>query len=349
MPFDQYQRYSDIKRILAAIDQGVEGSLKTCLDVGGFHADGQGRGWLPAKELLSSYKVTALDRIPTFLPGYVQGDGTQLPFKDKAFDVVFCCDTLEHVDPDKRELLVENLIRTARSFVIIGGPFFSEQVARAERILADFIQAALGVRHKQLQEHIELGLPRVSELTALLDRRGLDHMKYESGSLFTWLPMMMMKHSLLAIRDLDQHHLILDTLFNICFEKGEHDPPGYRTVFVIAVEQGCQPLLEALEKEFRRSPRASRYDESMAWVLAQLNITMNTVLHERWQAIGERSVELERIVKQQAEVIVALQGALDKAEGSLRSRLKRYLIRRIDGLVGHAKKNPRYFSPSDKV
>jgi len=70
-------------------------------------------------------RVTALDlSAPAFnLPGVskVAADATMLPFRDEAFDCVFCAEVLEHV-PNLQQACAE-ISRVARHEVIIGVPY----------------------------------------------------------------------------------------------------------------------------------------------------------------------------------------------------------------------------------
>jgi SAM-dependent methyltransferase len=52
----------------------------------------------------------------------VVAKGQSLPFRDETFDLVLCQDTLEHVPPDCRIALVEELLRVSRKHVIVGFP-----------------------------------------------------------------------------------------------------------------------------------------------------------------------------------------------------------------------------------
>lgn len=49
---------------------------------------------------------------------FVAGDGTQLPFKDKAFDFVLSSDVLEHVPKYKRAAFINEMMRTAKKKAI---------------------------------------------------------------------------------------------------------------------------------------------------------------------------------------------------------------------------------------
>lgn len=53
----------------------------------------------------------------------VQADGCHLPFKDDAYDLVVCCEVLEHVPPRLLDRICGEISRVARSTVVIGVPY----------------------------------------------------------------------------------------------------------------------------------------------------------------------------------------------------------------------------------
>src|SRR5690242_11089082 len=80
LPFDQYQRYRDLKEVVEHLRNSSE-RLKL-LDVGGGEA-----GYLPAPAFFPKDLVIVADRHSLRLQNYVVGDGTNLPFGDATFDV----------------------------------------------------------------------------------------------------------------------------------------------------------------------------------------------------------------------------------------------------------------------
>ncbi len=73
-------------------------------------------------------EVTGVDKYEQFLQvarqkgrlgTYVQGDVTNLPFPDKAFDCTYCYDVLEHVDD---QVAIKELIRVTSQRLIIAVP-----------------------------------------------------------------------------------------------------------------------------------------------------------------------------------------------------------------------------------
>jgi ubiquinone/menaquinone biosynthesis C-methylase UbiE len=157
--------------ILGPVEELGGGAL---LDVGG--GDDGIAGWLS-----DAWAVTAVD--VSFAPAgalrgprggrarLVRGDAHRLPFDDGAFDAVLALDVLEHIPRADREQVVEELVRTARRRVIIGGP------TGAAAMEAD-LRLAAGLRRRGvdlppwLTEHEQHGMPDIELVARWLGRHG---------------------------------------------------------------------------------------------------------------------------------------------------------------------------------
>lgn len=87
-----------------------------------------GCGQKPYRELYAAYtqKSFGLD-VPTTQHGMqaidVQGRGTELPFIDQAFDLVFCTEVMEHVAEPKRMLQEIHRVLKPGGYLILTTPF----------------------------------------------------------------------------------------------------------------------------------------------------------------------------------------------------------------------------------
>ncbi len=95
----------------------------------------------------------------------VMGSITELPFRDRSFDLVTSMDTLEHLTPESRPVAVRELFRVAHRAVIIGAPYGSRSSADDRK--AQSVERALGVEPDWRREHVANGLPG-PELDALV-------------------------------------------------------------------------------------------------------------------------------------------------------------------------------------
>jgi ubiquinone/menaquinone biosynthesis C-methylase UbiE len=82
---------------------------------------GAGTGWLVHSLRFFGLEVTTLDIEETMHPDYV-GDVRHLPFTDKQFDVIVCCEVLEHLPFDQFPAALRELRRVARKRVILSLP-----------------------------------------------------------------------------------------------------------------------------------------------------------------------------------------------------------------------------------
>lgn len=124
------------------------------LDVGG---EGYSRLFFTAPVI--SVNVHAAD---------VRYAGSALPFKDKSFDLVISCDTLEHLPKIARMSFCEELMRVCRKGVVLCAPFGTPEHIAEERKSADDGRIPETVR-RYLREHICYGLPTADEIAEFRD------------------------------------------------------------------------------------------------------------------------------------------------------------------------------------
>lgn len=178
LPFDQYQRYRIVTDVLGRLR---EGPLRI-LDVGG--GEGIILNFLPEDE------VTILDQFDAeAVPGFVKGDATALPFENDAFDYVVSVDVYEHIAPEARDAYLSELRRTARKGVLLAAPFDSAVVRNAERLANEFNRAVHLSYNVWLQEHVENGLPALSDAERFFEARGDDVSVLPNGYIPHWLAM----------------------------------------------------------------------------------------------------------------------------------------------------------------
>ncbi len=84
-------------------------------------------------------------------------DGKHLPFEDVRFDVVVCIDVLEHVPPEARTALIEEMLRVTKKKLICSAPLGTKEHIQAEKDLYAEIQDSEEASF--LNDHIEKGLP----------------------------------------------------------------------------------------------------------------------------------------------------------------------------------------------
>ncbi len=98
----------------------------------------------------------------------VRCSGHQLPFKNRAFDVIVSIDTLEHMPKELRREFCLELLRVARKGVILCAPLgtpehieYEKQLLSSGSLWGDFLYYTA--------EHVKHGLPDPEEIKALCD------------------------------------------------------------------------------------------------------------------------------------------------------------------------------------
>jgi hypothetical protein len=230
LPFDQYQRYRDVKEVVDAIRSASQ-SLRI-LDVGGGEAK-----YLPAPDFFPDDLVLVADLHALKLPHYVQASGTQLPFDDDTFDVAFSCDTLEHLRPEDREKFVSELFRVSRGFVILVAPFHTTLAELAEQVVQRAYIAECGEPNKALLEHEENGLPRLEQTEAIFKSLSAAQLRFPSGNIHNWVIMNSIAFAFGSLSvDLYRD---ANRVYNRCFYDRDHCPPAYRHCLVAAKTKHC--------------------------------------------------------------------------------------------------------------
>lgn len=259
LPFDQYQRYTIAAEISDQLREHLGKQHMSVLDAGGYYRTRLGQDVLPLVHFLPHDQVFALDLVAATLPNYTLASGLCLPFASNAFDLVVSCDTLEHIAPAHRLTFVDELLRVARHLLVLIAPFDSEATRAAERRWNEYM-ISRGSHHKQLQEHIRLGLPEAGSLRDALAERNLNAVDLPDGYLPHWLAMMLIKHT---SGQPVEFQLDLDRYYNRHLSAGDRREPSYRRVFIVALP-GTEGLLPGI---------AARYRAPNAGMLAKHTLT----------------------------------------------------------------------------
>jgi hypothetical protein len=239
LPFDQYQRYRDVKEVVECI-RGHSESLRL-LDVGGGEAQ-----YLPAPNFFPRDFVVVADLHPLGLPHYIRADGTCLPFKNDAFDIAFSCDTLEHIPPERRKQFVSELFRVSRSFVILVAPFRSPIAELAEDFVQQVYTSECREPNKALLEHKENGLPELVETEAIVRSLSTSHLRFPSGNIHNWVIMNCIAFTFGSL-SVDLYRAA-NQIYNRYFYWNDHYLPAYRNCFVAAKTTQAHLQFDRLKK-----------------------------------------------------------------------------------------------------
>lgn len=143
--FDRFMRLSTVAEHVNKLDLKKN---TTILDVGGF--DGA------FALFVHDMKMLVVD------PQTTGGNGLNIPFPDKHFDVVVSIDALEHLPREKRQQLLQELVRVTRSKLFVNFP--EARSMNAQKIVLSIIS------NRFIQEHVEYKLPKQAETVSFLKK-----------------------------------------------------------------------------------------------------------------------------------------------------------------------------------
>jgi len=227
LPFDLYQRYrfaGEMIRILQPV---------SVLDAGGNLGDSGGHLAVSGDFFRNDgreVKIASTDIRHCDHPGHVPGNGLSLPFADRAFELVVSLDVLEHIPPEDRPRFLRELDRVASRWIILGAPFHSPEVEKAEASLVD----DLGLHF--LEEHSRFGLPAEEMITTCFSEEyGRHLLRFENGFLPHWGMMLPLTQLLFSIHNY-QIYSAANRYYNEEYYTQDCRRPGYRTFFLISRE-----------------------------------------------------------------------------------------------------------------
>jgi len=231
LPFDQYQRYQLVSTLVEELRP--RGEALEILDVGGRTA--------LLRSFLTKDRVTLVDLEPSAEPGLVLGDGSALPFADASFDLVCAFDTLEHVPPTRRAQFVRECARVARRWVVLAGPYQSDEVEEAEKLLQQFLREKLQVHHRYLEEHRHNGLPDRAATERELQDLGARVVSLGHGNVQRWLALISFALYMDHTPALQAQAVRLHRFYNRGLFAEDQDPPVYRHAVVAALGDAALP------------------------------------------------------------------------------------------------------------
>jgi 2-polyprenyl-3-methyl-5-hydroxy-6-metoxy-1,4-benzoquinol methylase len=228
LPFDLHERYALAAAVLARL---VRQSARL-LDIGGTMGGGEGHlAW--AGDFFSPHDVTVLDTRPIDHPRHRTLDATAgIPFADRHFAIVVSQDVLEHVPELQRVAWLEEAWRVTGDLFLLGVPFASRGVVRADQTLRELILQDYDYDHTFLAEHLDLGHPSLPATEKFFRDRGASVAVLASGYLPLW-EMAQMISARLSHPGQGTDWLASNREINRTFELAGACEPAYRHLLVI--------------------------------------------------------------------------------------------------------------------
>jgi len=281
--FDVHQRFSGIENILNIIDPLKE---STILDVGGYPAS--------LADFLSPRRVIVVDHPYLRLKNYIQASGDALPFKDNSFNIVISSDTLEHIPENNRKVFLEELLRVASKHLIIGSPFYSEEVLFCEELIYNIHLIVEREPHPWLAEHINYGLPSLKNTEDFFKDKTCDISIFHNGNLEFWFILEAIENLARGVPEAKDIFSESMKMINTFWNAGRDSPPSYRKIILIA-KNG-----EILQKI-----KESNYQLNQA-------VNKNTNIFERIKPLADIFINIARKIGEQKEMIKSSENLLSK-------------------------------------
>lgn len=124
-----------------------------------------------------------------------------LPFDDNLFDVVISLDMLEHIQPEYRDLAINELIRLSKRYVIVGFPC-GEKAKEIDVILYKWYIKAKKTVPDWLIEHLTTSFPSIEEIKSILASQDISYKIVNNENLMVHLLIMWLESMRLSMRAL---------------------------------------------------------------------------------------------------------------------------------------------------
>ena len=303
IPFDQHQRYSFIKRVIETVDH--EGT-KTILEIGG--------AFSPLRKMIPQHRLIVSDYRADNGNVQIRADAFQLPFEDHSFDLAISTDVLEHVPPEKRNLMVKEMIRVTANILLIGFPagVLSERIDSA---LSTYIRETLNIEYPFLQDHVHLGLPDELEIYKLMKSQNTEVYQFDNANLFSWLPMMKSNFSLEQYSEFDSVRSTMNRIFNEYYDCSSHARPVYRK-FLLSFKR---PTSIELRQQLEGLQTSQPPSESIAYAEATLQLTtcFTKILNEFKSRTTKLTMSLQFQLEEALRDLSDMRDELSKARQEL--------------------------------
>lgn len=181
IPFHQYQRYK-VTEILLTIFRKNQESFKI-LEVGA----NQHKNLL---KFLPTDHITFLDiDLPSHLrkdPDFVEGDATDLKFKENSFDFVIALDVFEHIPFERRSFFISETYRVSKYGVLFSAPFNNGFNQPSEKRISTYFSTLYKEETIWQKEHDQYGLPLLNDTINKIMSLNIHPYIFSHGSTLLW-------------------------------------------------------------------------------------------------------------------------------------------------------------------
>lgn len=277
-------------------------------DVGGYN------GQL-AKFLPSSAQLTIIDQKPKpekETVEYKQADARKIPFSDHNFEVVVSSDLLEHLEQNDRLKVVNELLRIAKNYVIIGFPSCNTLTQKAEELVNHQFLTNAKQEHPFLKEHQSFGLPNEEEIEQFLNTQGIEFYKIHEGNLMNWYIQQLYIGTQYGEPPEDQSLQFYRFFNEHLKELGTLRSPAYRVIYIL----NKQTAKKALPKETLDQTLQEQFTWNAAMFMDLLHYAFDDLrkVLERKKQYGEKVAKARKAVDAYKTAIHELRNFLQEKQ-----------------------------------
>ena len=319
-PFDQFQRYYTVTRIISALK--LQKHIKV-LEVGS-------NEHCALRDFLPSAEITFSDREEQNVKAgetFIRADATNLPFSDNEFDVVISMDVLEHVPKKDRESFIKECSRVAGKSFILACPIDNNGMSTvSEKAANDTFIRFHNVDHPWLKEHFEEGLPSVDGVDSIMKLIGLPTSRIECGKLDWWQLLMQMHFLETADARFNETCLSIYNLYNRHIYSQDFGGECYRSFWVVGENAERINSLVGDAEIFDSDLRWMEFLKVYAKVTEEVLVSAISLRHEqknsekiieelnqlqissasRVEELSQEKISLERKIAQQGQKLESL-------------------------------------------
>lgn len=276
IPFDQFQRYKKASEIIDSMRKN-KSERYSILEIGANEHKNLEK-FLP-NDYISYLDIQLSDNLLQDAAYYL-GDATNMLFEDSNFDIVIALDVFEHIKKNKRENFLNEVLRVTRKLFIIAGPFDSSYVRDAEIRLNEIFKIKYNQDYLWLKEHIENGLPDLSDIMSFYKDKIHLISSFPHGSIWLWEKMMRMHFEVANDVELQNYRLLVDEFYNKNIFTNDFDDINYREFVVGQKDQGCAIQLNHINKSNKSNKTVNgSYTHLNDIIESCLNLSQNRTIN----------------------------------------------------------------------
>jgi len=204
----------------------------------------------------------------------ILSDPVSLPYPDNSFHACLISDVYEHVPPEMRPGLLNEMLRVTEGLVLIGCPNGNEFVSRLDRMVFDFIWGKYGERFTPLAQHVEFGVEPIEEIVKSIEARGADRVTVlPANYVYRWI------HLILIYFDLQHKTSHTDVfqpfnrIYNERLSPYDYREPCYRYLILVPTiaELDMTALNNSLTGRFEKPASVKETDELLVQTFRELD------------------------------------------------------------------------------